>query len=42
MGLGDQRELDEFDSAVRRHFEDPDVLVMPSLNFPAWGRKPVA
>lgn len=42
MGLADQQELDELDSAVRKHFEDPDVLVMPSLNFLAWGRKPAS
>jgi ubiquinone/menaquinone biosynthesis C-methylase UbiE len=39
MGLADQHELDELDTAVRKHFEDPDVLVMPSLHFLAWGRK---
>jgi ubiquinone/menaquinone biosynthesis C-methylase UbiE len=42
MGLADQQELDELDTAARKHFEDPDVLVMPSLNFLAWGRKPAS
>ena len=42
MGLADQQELDELDTAVRKQFEDPDVLVMPSLNFLAWGRKPAS
>ena len=39
MGLADQQELDELDTAVRKHFEDPDVLVMPGLHFLAWGQK---
>ena len=39
MGLADQRELDELDTAARKHFEDPEVLVMPALHFLAWGRK---
>jgi ubiquinone/menaquinone biosynthesis C-methylase UbiE len=42
MGLADEQELDELDTAVRKHFEDPDVLVMPHLNFLAWGRKPAS
>lgn len=42
MGLADERELDELDSAARTHFEDPDTVVMPSLMFLAWGRKPAA
>jgi ubiquinone/menaquinone biosynthesis C-methylase UbiE len=42
LGLADQQELDELDTAARKHFEDPDVLVMPSLNFLAWGRKPAS
>jgi len=25
---------------MRKHFDDPDVLVMPALHFLAWGRKP--
>jgi len=40
MGLADQPELDELDAAVRKHFGDPDVLVMPALHFLAWGRQP--
>jgi len=42
MGLADQHELDELDTAARTHFEDPDVLVMPALHFLAWGRKPAS
>lgn len=42
MGRADPQELDELDTSVRNHFEDPDVLVMPSLNFLAWGRKPAS
>jgi ubiquinone/menaquinone biosynthesis C-methylase UbiE len=40
LGLADERELDELDAAVRSHLEDQDVVVLPSLNFLAWGRKP--
>lgn len=39
MRLADQQELDELDAAARKHFENPDVLVMPSLYFLARGRK---
>ena len=42
LGLADEQELDELDAAARKHFEDPEVLVMPSLNFLAWGRKPTS
>jgi ubiquinone/menaquinone biosynthesis C-methylase UbiE len=42
LGLADEQELDELDAAARKHFEGPDVLVMPSLNFLAWGRKPTS
>ncbi len=42
MGLADPQELDELDTSVRKHFEGPDVLVMPSLVFLAWGRKPAS
>ncbi len=37
MGLADQQELDELDTAARKHFENSDVLVMPGLYFLAWG-----
>ena len=40
MGLADERELEELDAAVRKHFENPDTVVMPHLHFLAWGRKP--
>lgn len=39
MGLADQQELEELDTAARKHFENPDVLVMPGLYFLARGRK---
>ena len=42
MGLTDERELDELDAAARKHFEDPDTLVMPGLYFLAWARKPAS
>ena len=40
MGIVDERELDELDAAARKHFDDPDTVVMPALMFLAWGRKP--
>jgi ubiquinone/menaquinone biosynthesis C-methylase UbiE len=42
MGLADQQELDELDAAARKHFQNPDVLVMPGLYFLARGRKPMS
>jgi ubiquinone/menaquinone biosynthesis C-methylase UbiE len=42
MGLADQQELEELDTAARKHLENPDVLVMPGLHFLAWGRKPAS
>lgn len=42
MELADERELDELDHAARRRFEDPHTVVMPFLNFLAWGRKPAS
>ena len=42
MGLADQQELEELDTAARKHFENPDVLVMPGLYFLARGRKPAS
>lgn len=41
MGLADERELDELDAAARAHFDKPDTIVIPHLNFLTWGRKPV-
>jgi ubiquinone/menaquinone biosynthesis C-methylase UbiE len=41
MGIADEQELDRLDTAARRHLNDPNTLVMPSLNFLAWGRKPI-
>ena len=39
MGLADQHELEELDTTARKHFENPDVLMMPGLYFLARGRK---
>ena len=39
QGLVSETELDDLDRAVRRHLENPDVLVMPHLYFLSWGRK---
>jgi SAM-dependent methyltransferase len=39
-GLATDEELEDLDRDVRAHFDNPDVLVMPSLFFLAWGRKP--
>jgi hypothetical protein len=39
LGLADEHELDEVDAAARKHFDDPDTIVMPHL---MWGRKPAA
>ncbi len=41
-GLVTEQVLDELDHAVRQHLGDPNTLVMPSLLFLAWGRKPAA
>ena len=40
MGLADAGELDELDAALREHLDKPETLVLPSLFFLAWGRKP--
>jgi hypothetical protein len=40
LGIADERELDDLDTAARKHFDDPDTVVMPSLLFLVWGRKP--
>jgi hypothetical protein len=42
IGLADERELDELDAAARKHFDDPDTVVMPTLMFLASGRKPAS
>jgi len=42
LGLADAAALDELDAAARRHFADPDTVVMPTLMFLAWGRKSAA
>jgi ubiquinone/menaquinone biosynthesis C-methylase UbiE len=41
LRLADERELDDIDAAVRKHFDDPDTVVMAHLMFLARGRKPV-
>lgn len=40
MGLADDGELDELDSAARTHLADPRTIVMSGLLFLVWGRKP--
>jgi SAM-dependent methyltransferase len=42
MGLADEAELDAVDAAVRNHLANPDVVVMPGVNFLVCGRKPTA
>jgi SAM-dependent methyltransferase len=39
QGMVGEAELGDLDRAVRRHLDDPDVLVLPHLYFMAWGRK---
>ena len=41
-GLAEERELDEVDRTAREHLANPNTLVMPSLYFLAWGRRPSA
>jgi ubiquinone/menaquinone biosynthesis C-methylase UbiE len=41
-GLADERELDELDRTAREHLANPNTLIMPSLFFLAWGRRPTA
>jgi SAM-dependent methyltransferase len=41
LGLADTEELDRLDVAARAHLDDPQVIVLPHLNFLAWGRKPL-
>ncbi|MBV9422509.1 MAG: methyltransferase domain-containing protein [Solirubrobacterales bacterium] len=40
LGAADEAELDSLDAAIRKHLDDPDLVVMPNLMFLAWGRKP--
>jgi len=40
LGLAGEDELDDLDAAGREHLANPETIVMPSLNFLAWGRKP--
>ena len=40
LGLSDERELAELDTAVRAHLADPRTVMMPHLMVVAWGRKP--
>lgn len=42
LGLAEERELDELDRTVREHLANPNTLMMPSLYFLAWGRRPAA
>jgi ubiquinone/menaquinone biosynthesis C-methylase UbiE len=39
-GLADEDELLELDRTGREQLADPDMVVMPSLLFTAWGRRP--
>jgi hypothetical protein len=41
-GLLGERELDELDTGVRAHLDDPRTLIIPHLYVLAWGRKPSA
>lgn len=41
-GIASESELDQLDQAVRTYLDDPRNLVMPSVLFLAWARKPVA
>ena len=41
LGLADEAELAELDTAVREHLADPRTLVMPHLLVAVTGRKPV-
>jgi ubiquinone/menaquinone biosynthesis C-methylase UbiE len=41
-GLAEEHELDELDRTAREHLANPNTLVMPSLYFLAWGRRPTA
>jgi hypothetical protein len=42
LGLAETEELDRLDVAVRAHLDNPQVIVLPRLNFLAWGRKALA
>jgi SAM-dependent methyltransferase len=41
LGLASADDLDGWDTAARVHLDDPRTLVMPNLNFLAWGTAPV-
>jgi SAM-dependent methyltransferase len=40
MGLASETELDELDTAVRAHLNDPRTVAIPGLLFLIWSRKP--
>jgi hypothetical protein len=40
IGLASAADLDELDAAARAHLTDPRTVVMSSLLFLTWGRKP--
>ncbi len=40
LGLSDERELADLDTAVRAHLADPRTVMIPHLMVVAWGRKP--
>ena len=41
-GLAEERELDDLDRTAREHLANPNTLIMPTLYFLAWGRRPPA
>lgn len=40
LGLADEQQLADLDTAMREHLADPQTLVMSHILFVAWGRKP--
>jgi hypothetical protein len=38
--LAEEQELDELDRTVREHLANPNTLMMPTLYFLVWGRRP--
>jgi hypothetical protein len=40
LGLASAVELDELDTTVRAHLQDPHTIVISGLLFLTWGRKP--
>jgi ubiquinone/menaquinone biosynthesis C-methylase UbiE len=40
-GLAEEGELDELDRTAREHLANPNTLIVPTLYFLAWGRRPL-